>query len=167
MVANIVKAMEENQVSRLIYVTGLGLYHEVPGEFGRWVEESIGSDIMDDTRRAAKIIEESTVNYTILRAAYMTNNPEIDYELTEKEFYKGTIISRVSIADLINCIIKNRLYTVMLVQAFQSQEQTAIDYVLKKIAQTYGKKVCAVLFVSFQIILSMEYSPPAGERREL
>ena len=31
MVANIVKAMEENQVSRLIYVTGLGLYHEVPG----------------------------------------------------------------------------------------------------------------------------------------
>lgn len=108
MAANIVKAMEENQVSRLIYVTGLGLYHEVPGEFGRWVEESIGSDIMDDTRRAAKIIEESTVNCTILRAAYMTNNPEIDYELTEKgEPYKGTIISRASIADLIVRIIKD------------------------------------------------------------
>lgn len=107
MAANIVKAMEENQVLRLIYVTGLSLYHEVPREFGRWVEESIGSDIMDDTRRAAKIIEDSTVNYTILRAAYITNNPDIDYELTEKgEPYKGTIISRASIADLIVCTIK-------------------------------------------------------------
>ena len=63
---------------------------------------------MDDTRRAAKIIEESTVNYTILRTAYMTNNPEIDYELTEKgEPYKGTIISRASIADLIVRISKD------------------------------------------------------------
>lgn len=108
MAKNIIKAMEANDISRLIYVTGLGLYHEVPGEFGRWVEETIGSDVMDDTRRAAKIIEDSTVNYTIIRAAYMTNDPKIDYELTEKgEPYKGTTISRASIADLIMKVIKN------------------------------------------------------------
>ena len=47
------------------------------------------------------------MNYTILRAAYITNNPDIDYELTEKgEPYKGTIISRASIADLIVRTIK-------------------------------------------------------------
>lgn len=63
---------------------------------------------MDDTRRAAKIIEESTVNYTIIRAAYMTNDDEIDYELTEKGSpFKGTTISRQSIADLIVKTIKN------------------------------------------------------------
>lgn len=102
MAANIIKAMEATGVNRLIYVTGLGLYHEVPGEFGRWVESSIGTPIMDDTRRAAKIIENSNVNYTIIRAAYMNNDHEIDYELTEKGTpFKGTIISRESIADLI------------------------------------------------------------------
>jgi NmrA-like family. len=81
---NIVKAMTTIGVKRLIYVTGLGLYHEVPGEFGRWVEESIGSAVMNDTRRAAKIIENSSLNYTIIRAAYMTDTDTIDYELTDK-----------------------------------------------------------------------------------
>ena len=102
MLQNIVKAMEKNGVERLFHVTGLGLYHEVPGEFGRWVEQSIGKTVMDDTRRAAAIIENSSLNYTILRAAYMTNENKIDYELTEKgQPYKGTIISRASVADLI------------------------------------------------------------------
>ncbi|KRM34828.1 hypothetical protein FC83_GL001965 [Agrilactobacillus composti DSM 18527 = JCM 14202] len=108
MAQNIVQAMTANHVSRLIYVTGLGLYHEVPGEFGRWVEASIGSDIMDDTRRAAKIIEDSTVNYTIIRAAYMNNQDDINYETTQKgEPFKGTIISRKSIADYIIKLIQN------------------------------------------------------------
>ncbi|HAB96748.1 MAG TPA: short-chain dehydrogenase, partial [Enterococcus sp.] len=61
MAKNIVQVMEKNEVSRLIYVTGLGLYHEVPGEFGRWVEETIGTPVMDDTRRAAAVIEDSTL----------------------------------------------------------------------------------------------------------
>lgn len=108
MAANIVKAMTQANVQRLIYVTGLGLYHEVPGEFGRWVEESIGSDVMDDTRRAAELIERSQLNYTIIRAAYMTNEDEIDYELTEKGTpFKGTIISRKSVADLIVKVIED------------------------------------------------------------
>lgn len=102
MIKNVVQAMDEDNVNRLIHVTGLGLYHEVPGEFGDWVEETIGSDIMDDTRRAAKIIEDSDINYTIIRAAYMNNDDEIDYEITQKgEPFKGTIISRKSITDYI------------------------------------------------------------------
>lgn len=100
--ANIVKAMQQAGVARLIYLTGLGLYHEVPGEFGRWLEASIGPAVMDDTRRAAQLIEASPLNYTIIRAAYMTNADRIDYELTAKGTpFKGTIVSRASIADLI------------------------------------------------------------------
>jgi uncharacterized protein YbjT (DUF2867 family) len=102
MAANIVRAMDETGVGRLIYVTGLGLYHEVPGEFGRWNEQTCGEDVMDDTRRAAAIIEGSDVNYTIIRAAWMTNDPTVDYETTQKgEPFRGTIISRASIADYI------------------------------------------------------------------
>ncbi|GEO70010.1 NAD(P)H-binding protein [Levilactobacillus acidifarinae] len=98
----IVTTMTAQRVSRLIYVTGLGLYHEVPGEFGRWVERTIGTPVMDDTRRAAQLIEQSPLNYTIIRAAYMNDDPTVNYELTAKgEPFKGTIISRASIADLI------------------------------------------------------------------
>ncbi|MDH5105500.1 NAD(P)H-binding protein [Lentilactobacillus diolivorans] len=112
MAKNIVKAMTANNINRLIYVTGLGLYHEVPNPFGQWVEDSVGYDVMADTRRAAQIIEESKIDATIIRAAYMDNNDEIDYELTEKGIpFKGTVISRKSIADLIVKVIKNpKLY---------------------------------------------------------
>lgn len=106
--ATIVKAMTTANVNRLIWITGLGLYHEVPGEFGRWVEESIGTPIMDDTRMAAADIETSKLNATIIRAAYMTDEEKIDYELTEKGTpFKGTLISRASIADLIMNILKD------------------------------------------------------------
>ncbi len=106
--ATIVKAMTTANVNRLIWITGLGLYHEVPGEFGRWVEESIGTPIMDDTRVAAADIENSKLNATIIRAAYMTDEDKIDYELTEKGTpFKGTLISRASIADLIMNILKD------------------------------------------------------------
>ncbi|WP_125980489.1 NAD(P)H-binding protein [Loigolactobacillus iwatensis] len=107
MAKSIVAAMTKTGVKRLIYVTGLGLYHEVPGEFGQWVEDSIGAPIMDDTRRAAAIIEQSSLNYTLIRAAYMSNDDVINYELTEKGVpFKGTIISRKSIADLIVKIVE-------------------------------------------------------------
>ncbi|WP_054658075.1 NAD(P)H-binding protein [Apilactobacillus ozensis] len=108
MAKNIIKAMQKNNNQRLIYVTGLGLYHEVPGDFGKWVEKSIGKEIMDDTRRAAKIIEKSSINYTIIRAAYMNNESKISYETTQKgTFFKGCIVSRASIADYIIRLVKN------------------------------------------------------------
>lgn len=108
MARNIVRAMTNAEVKRLIYVTGLGLYHEVPGEFGRWVEDSVGKAVMDDTRRAAALIEASTLDYTLIRAAYMTDADEIDYELTAKGTpFRGTTVSRKSIADLIVKMIVN------------------------------------------------------------
>jgi len=105
---NMVRAMMATGVDRLLYITGLGLYHELPAKFDAWLERSIGHDVMEDTRRAARIIEASDLNYTLIRAGYMTNNDEVDYELTEKgETFKGTTISRASIADLLVKIIKN------------------------------------------------------------
>ncbi|WP_125589432.1 NAD(P)H-binding protein [Companilactobacillus jidongensis] len=108
MVQSIITAMDNNNVKRLIYVTGLGLYHELPKKFEEWNENIIGHEVMEDTRRAAKIIEDSDIDFTILRCAYMTNEDKVDYELTEKgEEYKGTIISRKSIADLIIKIMQD------------------------------------------------------------
>lgn len=108
MAKNIVHTMAEAGVDRLIYITGLGLYHELPAKFDAWLERSIGHAVMEDTRRAAQRIETSDLNYTIIRAGYMTNADEVDYELTEKgETFRGTTISRQSIADLILLIMKD------------------------------------------------------------
>ncbi|MFD1670960.1 NAD(P)H-binding protein [Agrilactobacillus yilanensis] len=102
MAANIVSAMLRHHIRQLIWITGSGLYHETPEPFGSWVEKAVGHEAKEDTRRAARIIEESSLNYTIIRAAYMTNDTEISYELTQKgEPFKGTTVSRSSIADLV------------------------------------------------------------------
>lgn len=103
---NIVELMQKNNVKDLIWITGSGFYHETPDPFGSWVENYVGHESKEDTRRAAKIIETSDLSYTIIRAAYMTNDDEVDYELTQKgEAFKGTMISRKSIADLVVKII--------------------------------------------------------------
>lgn len=51
----IVKAMQTNDVKRLIFVTSLGIYNEVPGEFGEWVQQQIG-DRLPVYKEAADII---------------------------------------------------------------------------------------------------------------
>lgn len=52
--------------------------------------------------RAADAIEASGLDYTILHAAWLTDNDEVDYELTAcGEPLKGTVVSHKSVADLI------------------------------------------------------------------
>ncbi|NWK83685.1 SDR family oxidoreductase [Staphylococcus sp. GSSP0090] len=94
----IVDAMNANGVKRLIFVTSIGIYNEVPGNFGTWVQEQI-SDYLPIYRKAADIIEQSALDYTIFRPAWLTHTNEIDYEITKKdEPFKGTEVSRKSVA---------------------------------------------------------------------
>lgn len=52
------------------------------------------------------MIEDSGLDYTIIRPAWLTDQEEVDYELTKKgEVFKGTEVSRKSIADLVTKII--------------------------------------------------------------
>ncbi|KRG10183.1 SDR family oxidoreductase [Staphylococcus sp. NAM3COL9] len=103
----IVKAMQTNDVKRLIFVTSLGIYNEVPGDFGKWVQQQIG-DRLPVYKEAADIIENSGLDYTIFRPAWLTHTNEIDYEITQKsESFKGTEVSRKSIAAVIVKIAKD------------------------------------------------------------
>jgi uncharacterized protein YbjT (DUF2867 family) len=91
---NIVKAMQTAGVKRLIFVSSMGIYDEVPGE-------KYGS-ILDPYRKSAAIIEASDLDYTIVRPAWLNDRDEIDYETTQKgEPFKGSVVSRKSVADLI------------------------------------------------------------------
>jgi uncharacterized protein YbjT (DUF2867 family) len=104
---SVVEAMKAAKVNRLIFVTTLGIYDEVPGKFGAWNNRAIAQYI-PPYRRAADIVEASGLDYTILRPAWLTNNDEIDYETTGRnEPFKGTEVSRKSVADLIVKIINS------------------------------------------------------------
>lgn len=99
------KRMQMAQVKRLIFVLSLGIYDEVPGKFGKWNQAMIGQDLIPYAR-AAEIIEKSGLDYTILRPAWLTDEDDISYEATTRhEPFKGTVVSRKSVADLVTKII--------------------------------------------------------------
>lgn len=91
---SIVTAMDETGVRRLIFISSMGIYDEVPGE-------KYGS-ILDPYRKSARVIEASDLDYTILRPAWFTNEDEVDYETTQKgQPFKGSVVSRKSVAALV------------------------------------------------------------------
>ncbi|AOR73296.1 NAD-dependent dehydratase [Burkholderia stabilis] len=103
--ASVIAAMQAAGVKRLVFVLSLGIYDEVPGKFGDWNNAIIGEDLKP-YRRSAEAIEASGLQYTILRPAWLTDEDEIDYELTGRnEPFKGTVVSRRSVGDLIVRIV--------------------------------------------------------------
>lgn len=104
----VVKAMNANGIKRLIWVSSLGIYDEVPGKFGEWNKNILGS-YLSTYRAAADKITESDLDYTIIRPAWLTNKDEVNYEKTvgAQTPFKGTEVSRLSVADYIVNIIEN------------------------------------------------------------
>lgn len=103
----VVDAMKSKGVSRLVWISSLGIYDEVPGAFGVW-NNDILKDYLPPYARAAAVIEGSGLDWTVIRPAWLTNKTEIEYETTVKpEPFKGTEVSRASIADLVVAIIHN------------------------------------------------------------
>lgn len=100
MANRVVDAMDVRGIKRLIWISSMGIYDEVPGE-------KYGA-ILDPYRKSANIIESSNLDYTILRPGWFTNSNVIDYEMTQKgEPFKGHEVSRKSVADLIVKLIQS------------------------------------------------------------
>ena len=93
---NIVKTMDKVGIKRLIFISSMGVYDEIPGEHH--------GSILDPYRKATSIIEASDLDYTILRPAWLNNRDEIAYGTTQKgEPFKNAseVVSRKSVADLV------------------------------------------------------------------
>ena len=104
----VVDAMDRQNIKRLIWISTLGIYDEVPGEFGKWNHKMLDGGYLQSYAKAAKVIEDSDLDYTIIRPAWLSNKDIIDYETTQKgEPFKGTEVSRASIADFVVTLIKN------------------------------------------------------------
>jgi len=94
MAKNIVKAMDENGVKKLIFISSICIY-DVPLK-----------PVLKPYRKAADVIEASDIEYTILRPTWFTIADEVDYEITQKgEPEKGSEISQKSLAMFITKVI--------------------------------------------------------------
>lgn len=68
---------------------------------------STASGCCSGSSAAADAIEASGLDYTIIRPAWLTDEDEVDYELTQRdETFKGTVVSRKSVGDLVAKIIE-------------------------------------------------------------
>jgi uncharacterized protein YbjT (DUF2867 family) len=93
---SIVNAMHETGVRRLIFISSMGIYDEVPGE-------NHGS-ILDPYRDSAAVIEASDLDYTIVRPAWLDDRSDLNYGTTQKgePFQNASkTVSRKSVADLV------------------------------------------------------------------
>lgn len=104
---HILAAMHASGVKRLIFVNSLGIYDEVPGTFGAWNRREIGQ-YLPPYRKSADLIEASDTDYTILRAAWLQDEDEVEYETTTRdEPFKGTEVSRKSVAALVVELVRH------------------------------------------------------------
>ena len=91
---HIIDAMHATGLSRLIFISSMGIYGEVPGE-------KYGS-VLDPYRDSAAVIEASDLEYTILRPGWLTHDEAVDYVVTQKgEPFTGHDVSLNSVSDLI------------------------------------------------------------------
>jgi len=92
----IVQTMKSIGVKRLIFVSSMGIYDEMPRE--SW------SSALGPYRKSAEVVEHSGLDYTVIRPAWLNDNDEIDYGTTQKgeRFMNPSgVVSLMSVADLI------------------------------------------------------------------
>jgi len=90
----IIEAMHAAGLKRLVFISSMGIYSEVPGERYR--------SVLDPYRDSAASIETSDLDYTILRPGWFTQERRNDYQVTQKgEPFKGHDVSLDALSTLI------------------------------------------------------------------
>ena len=90
----IIEAMHASGLTRLIFISSMGIYGEVPGEKYR--------SVLNPYRDSAAAIEASDLDYTILRPGWFTSHPAVSYDVTQKgEPFRGHDVTLNSLSDLI------------------------------------------------------------------
>ena len=103
----IARNLKELNVKRLIYMSVVGIYNELPQ--GNGDEFNLENEVEQiPNRNAVDIIEESDLDYTILRSGYLIFENDADYTITKKgEEAKGYVSTYKSIEKVALEIIEN------------------------------------------------------------
>ncbi|MQS90064.1 NAD(P)H-binding protein [Companilactobacillus mishanensis] len=100
MAQSLVMAMDKSDVKRLLFITSMGIYNEIPASMGGGNLDS--NPMLGSYRKAADLIEASDLDYTIIRPGWFDNSNDTDYEITKKgEPFGGHDVSIKSISDLV------------------------------------------------------------------
>lgn len=101
MAEQIIAAMQKTQTTRLVFTSSMGIYGEVAGESGGEVPP-----ILRPYRIAADVVENSGLDYTILRPGWFDNGSDTTCQITQKgEVFYGHDVSRRAIACTVKAII--------------------------------------------------------------
>ncbi|MFT9041256.1 NAD(P)H-binding protein [Schleiferilactobacillus harbinensis] len=105
MTKNVIAAAKANGTTRIISTSVLGIYDEVPGEFGRWNHQMIAGGL-PTAINADKLLAQSGITYTTLRLPWLNDRDEVKYTITTRhEPFNGVSGSRQSIADVVLRIV--------------------------------------------------------------
>ena len=103
---NTVKSMKKNNIKRIIWMTGVGIHHEVPGPAKEMLDKLCESQ--PDYVKAADTVMNSGLEYTLLRGAHLTDGVNKKYFVQkEGEFLHGYTCDRIAIAEFIGNIVDN------------------------------------------------------------
>ena len=103
---NVVKSMKENNVKRIVWMTGMGIHHEVPGPIKEILDKLVESQ--PDYVKAADTIMNSGLDYTLLRGAHLTDGNNMKYYIQkEGEPLRCNTCDRIAIAKFLGEVIIN------------------------------------------------------------
>lgn len=111
MTKNVINAAKANG-TRVIATNILGIYNEVPGEFGRWNLEIVKSGLQAAID-ADKLLTNSGIAFTTLRLPWLNDRDEVKYTITSRnEPYVGVSGSRQSVADVVLRIVAEPAFAI-------------------------------------------------------
>lgn len=111
MAENIVEVMKNTGVKRIIFISSMGIYNELPNSKGV-IGDLPNNSILMPYRKAADVIENSGLEYTVIRPGWFDEGSD-DYEITKKgEQFRGHDISRQAIANFVAKLIETSDYGV-------------------------------------------------------
>ena len=105
MAEKIVEVMKNTGVKRIIFISSMGIYKGAIGDLPN-------NSILMPYRKAADVIENSGLEYTVIRPGWFDEGSD-DYEITKKgEQFRGHDISRQAIANFVAKLIETPDYGV-------------------------------------------------------
>jgi hypothetical protein len=75
--------MQEMGVRRIIAISAGGIYDELPEPFNTWDLDMVGYT-RPINLKTADVIENSSLDYTVLRPVWLTNHSTTEFQLTKK-----------------------------------------------------------------------------------
>ena len=106
MAENIIDTMKQYNIKRIIWMTGMGIHHEVPGKIKELLDKLVESQ--PHYVKAADTIMNSGLDYTLLRGAHLTDGDNRKYYIQkEGEPLHSNTCDRIAIAEFIENIIDN------------------------------------------------------------